>query len=60
LPAAANPISYALGFVTATGLLHLAGILIGYINRWSSGAMALRFSGGVITLTGLYYLVPKI
>ena len=34
LPEAAHPLVYSLGFVIATGLLHLAGIAIGETMRW--------------------------
>jgi len=56
LPESANAISYAVGFVAATGSLHALGILIGVANRWSAGAKALRAGGGVIAACGLYFL----
>ena len=56
LPRAANPLVYSLGFVISTGLLHLAGILFGELNRWSWGNIAVRFGGGVIALIGLAFL----
>ena len=37
LPEAANPLVYAVGFVVATGLLHLAGIAIGQLAKWPAG-----------------------
>src|SRR5216683_703533 len=33
LPSAANPLAYGVGFVVATGLLHLGGIAIGTLSR---------------------------
>ncbi|MGH8768470.1 MAG: HupE/UreJ family protein [Burkholderiales bacterium] len=56
LPESANAISYSVGFVAATGSLHVLGILIGMANRWSAGAKALRAGGGLIAACGLYFL----
>lgn len=60
LPAAANPLAYSLGFVIATGALHLTGILIGLANRWPAGARVLRASGTAILAVGVYFLVPHL
>jgi urease accessory protein len=57
LPHAANPLAYGVGFVLATGLLHVSGITVGLIHRWSLGARVLRFAGGIISLAGLFLLV---
>ena len=57
LPAAANPLAYGVGFVVATGLLHLAGIVIGLLIRWPSGAVAIRAGGAVIAGLGLFFVV---
>lgn len=56
LPESANAISYAVGFVVATGLLHALGILIGTIHRWPKGAQALRAGGALIAASGIYFL----
>lgn len=56
LPQAANPAAYALGFVVATGLLHLLGILIGALWRWRTGQVAVRATGGAIALAGAAFL----
>jgi urease accessory protein len=56
LPEAANPISYSLGFVIATGLLHLIGISFGLLVRWPAGRIAVRAAGGVIAVAGLMFL----
>jgi urease accessory protein len=56
LPNAANPLVYSIGFVIATGLLHLAGILFGELNRWSWGNIAVRAGGAAIALVGLGFL----
>src|SRR5262245_18322619 len=56
LPESANAISYAVGFVVATGTLHAIGILIGVANRWRKGAQALRVGGAAIAACGIYFL----
>jgi urease accessory protein len=56
LPGTANPVAYAVGFVLATGLLHLAGIAFGMLVRWEQGRLAVRAGGGVIALAGLAFL----
>ena len=57
LPESANAISYAMGFVMATGGLHALGILIGVINKWPAGGKCLRAAGVLISLCGVYFLV---
>jgi urease accessory protein len=56
LPGAVNPIAYSLGFVIATGLLHLSGIAFGALAHWPAGKMLVRAGGGVIALAGLGFL----
>jgi urease accessory protein len=56
LPGAANPLAYSLGFVIATGLLHLAGIAFGLMTRWEGGKVAVRVGGAAIAAAGLYFL----
>lgn len=56
LPHSANAISYSLGFVIATGLLHLLGIGFGLLVRWPLGKVAVRAGGGIIALAGLGFL----
>jgi urease accessory protein len=56
LPGAANPLAYGVGFVTATGLLHLAGILLGTLMRWPAGVTVVRASGGLVACVGTYFL----
>ncbi|MGQ4274785.1 HupE/UreJ family protein [Terrihabitans sp. B22-R8] len=57
LPEAADPVAYAVGFVTATGLLHLGGILIGALITRPGGAMAVRACGALIGCVGLYFIL---
>jgi urease accessory protein len=56
LPEAANPFAYGVGFVIATGLLHLIGIAFGLLVRWPSGVYVVRAGGGVISLVGVAFL----
>lgn len=57
LPSMADPVAYSAGFVTATGLLHLAGIGIGLIDRRAGGRRALRLLGAAIAAAGLVFAV---
>lgn len=56
LPQAANPLAYSLGFVVATGALHLAGIALGLLTRWPAGRVAVRGMGAGIALLGVLFL----
>jgi len=56
MPQAANPLAYAAGFVVATGLLHLAGIVFGLLAARPAGRIAVRAAGGVIALGGIGFL----
>jgi urease accessory protein len=56
LPSAADPIGYAVGFVLATGLLHVCGIGIGLINNRPGGVIATRLLGGVVAASGVAFL----
>ncbi len=56
LPPGENALLYSLGFVLATGFLHLTGIAIGLIHRWSWGRGALRLAGASVSACGLYFL----
>jgi urease accessory protein len=56
LPDGANAIAYSVGFVIATGLLHLCGIAFGLLTRWPFGKLAVRAAGGAIAATGVAYL----
>jgi urease accessory protein len=56
LPAAADALAYAIGFVLGTGLLHLVGITLGVATRWEAGKVAVRAAGGAIAIAGLAFL----
>jgi urease accessory protein len=56
LPAAADPVAFAVGFVIATGLLHLAGIGIGLLWSRPWGAWAVRSAGVLVAIVGAAFL----
>lgn len=56
LPEAFNAYGYAVGFVVGTGLLHMAGIGLGFFTRSSAGTAAVRGVGGAIALVGAAFL----
>jgi urease accessory protein len=61
LPPGADAIAFSTGFVIATGLLHLAGIGLGYAGielaeRWPAGRAAVRVVGAAITAAGVIFL----
>ncbi|MBJ3778044.1 HupE/UreJ family protein [Acuticoccus sp. 2012] len=57
LPYAADPADYAIGFVLATGLIHIIGIAVGLVLNPIYGGRLSRGLGGVIAIAGLYFLV---
>ncbi len=60
LPKAAAPLAYALGFVLATGSLHLCGITIGLLDFMPSGNKILRTAGVFIAAAGLFLLAGSV
>lgn len=56
LPGAADPVAYGVGFVVATGLLHVAGIALGGLTRWDWGRVLVRACGAAIAAAGVYFL----
>lgn len=57
LPLSADPADYAIGFVLATGMIHLFGIGVGLsLNKPYEGRLS-RGLGGLISLGGVYYIV---
>ena len=57
MPGQISAITYGAGFVIGTGLLHLAGIAIGFATRLPRGELLVRGCGSVISVIGLTYLV---
>jgi urease accessory protein len=56
LPPGADIVAYSVGFVVATGLLHLTGIAVSLLARWRAGRIAVRTAGGAIALAGVAFL----
>jgi urease accessory protein len=56
LPPGSDAVAYSVGFVVATGLLHLCGIAFGALTRWPAGRYAVRMAGGAIAIAGAMFL----
>jgi urease accessory protein len=56
LPSAADPIGYSLGFVLATGSLHVLGIWIGFLKHSPGGVRVTRRLGVLIAGAGVWFL----
>lgn len=56
LPEGQSGLTYSIGFVVATGLLHLAGIGIGVLHRWPAGQVTLRVVGAGVAAGGVFFL----
>lgn len=56
LPSAADPIGYSVGFVVATGMLHVFGIAVGALGASRRGAKMVRGAGLGILGMGAYFL----
>lgn len=57
LPRAADPADFAIGFVLATGMIHILGIAVGLgLQRIRKGQLS-RVLGALIGVAGVYYLV---
>ncbi|MEJ2018258.1 MAG: HupE/UreJ family protein, partial [Maritimibacter sp.] len=52
----ANPFAFGIGFVLATGLLHLGGIGFGFLIGSRAGRIAVRATGAGIALMGGAFL----
>lgn len=56
LPESANAVAFSVGFVVATGLLHLCGIAFGLLVGSSQGRVAIRAGGALIAVAGTGFL----
>jgi urease accessory protein len=56
LPVGADAIAFSMGFVIATGMLHVGGIAFGALSRWPAGRIAVRVAGAVVAVIGVGYL----
>jgi urease accessory protein len=58
MPNVANPVRYALGFMTGTALLHITGLVVGDISQhYARGKLLLRVAGAAIASAGTWFLV---
>jgi urease accessory protein len=57
LPVGADAIAFSMGFVIATGMLHLCGIAFGGLSHWRAGRIAVRLAGVIIAVIGVGYLM---
>lgn len=58
MPTLVRPALYALGFVCGTALIHLGGVLIGFLsNRFARGPELLRLGGVGVAGVGLFLLM---
>jgi urease accessory protein len=60
LPKSANALAYGVGFVVATGLLHLCGIAIGTLSRSPAGGRLIQALGASIAVLGCYFLLRNL
>jgi urease accessory protein len=61
MPGVAEPLWYALGFVGSTAVIHIVGLLAGFLfTRTRVGNYLLRLIGTLIAGTGGYYLAGSI
>jgi len=60
LPKSANALAYGVGFVVATGLLHLCGITIGTLSRSPAGGRLIQALGASIAVLGCYFLLHNL
>jgi len=56
LPPGTDAVAFSVGFVMATGLLHLTGIAFGLLTRWPMGRIGVRVAGVAIALVGAAFL----
>jgi urease accessory protein len=54
LPSSASPAEFVAGFVICTGTLHIAGIGLGFFNKFGLGRKALRAAGAAIAASGVW------
>ena len=57
IPTTSEPVLYALGFLTGTALIHIAGVVIGDIAKhYQRGRIMLRAGGALIAVTGVLFI----
>jgi len=60
LPSMVDPVAFSLGFVFATGSLHVIGIAVGSCARTPRGTVLVRGTGAAIALIGCAYLATSL
>ena len=56
VPTTAQPLLYALGFLTGTALIHILGVVIGDIARhYEQGKLILRGGGAIVAFIGVLF-----
>lgn len=61
MPEVARPLTYALGFMSGTALLHLMGVVIGDVSQhYQRGKVMLRMAGAGIAAVGVVFLTAAI
>ena len=61
MPVVAQPVTYALGFMSGTAMLHVMGVVIGDISQhYARGKLALRVAGAAIAATGAFFLTRTV
>jgi len=60
LPPGTDAVAFSVGFVMATGLLHLTGIAFGLLTRWPIGRIGVRVAGIGIALVGAVFLIRAV
>jgi urease accessory protein len=60
LPPGTDAVAFSVGFVMATGMLHLTGIAFGLLTRWPIGRIGVRVAGIAIALAGAVFLIRAV
>ncbi|SED70787.1 urease accessory protein [Rhizobiales bacterium GAS188] len=60
LPPGESGLLYSIGFVVATGCLHLLGIAIGTVHKWAWGRRVLQAAGACVAMGGVYFLTQAL
>jgi urease accessory protein len=60
LPPGENGLLYSIGFVVATGSLHLLGIAMGTVHKWAWGRGVLGTAGACVAMGGVYFLTQAL
>ncbi len=60
MPSSATPALYAFGFVLATTIIHIAGVVVGeVIQKYPKGQIYLKYSGIIISCIGIWLIVSS-